>query len=80
MTFKTFMELMGGISGFYYSLLTVSLIASYYYLRKTLHKRFESHELTELSKVINTLFLVLVISFSLRTILLFGEGHYENLV
>jgi hypothetical protein len=80
MTFKGFMVMMGGISGFFYSLLTILLIVSFYYLNRALKKRFQSEEMNQLSRAINTLFLVLVISFTLRTFFLFGEGHYETFV
>ena len=80
MTFKDFMIMMGGISGFFYSLLTVLLVLSYYYLNRALKKRFQSEEMNQLSKAINILFFVLVLSFALRTFFLFGEGHYETLV
>ena len=80
MTFKDFMVMMGGIGGFFYSLLTIFLVISFYYLNRALKKRFQSEDMNQLSKAINSLFLVLVISFALRTIFLFGEGHYETLV
>lgn len=79
-TFKQFMEIMGSISGIFYSVLTISLVASFVLLNRALKNRFQSEEMIQLSKAINFLFLVLVISFALRTLFLFGEGHYEGLV
>lgn len=67
---------MGVMSGIFYSILTIMLIIAYYKLNKTLKKRFQSEEKEQFSRVINILFLVLVISFTLRTLFLFGEGHY----
>ena len=74
------MEIMGSISGIFYSVLTISLVASFVLLSRALKNRFQSEEMIQLSKSINFLFLVLVISFTLRTLFLFGEGHYEGLV
>ena len=80
MTFKNFMIMMGVISGLFYSLLTILMIVSYYYLNRALKKRFQSDEMNQLSKVINILFFVLVLSFTLRTFFLFGEGRYQTFV
>jgi len=80
MTFKSFMELMGGVGGVFYGVLTIMLVVSYYYLNKALGKRFDTQEMKVLSTAINYLFFVLVLSFALRTGFLLGEGHYEGLV
>ena len=80
MTFKNFMIMMGVISGLFYSLLTILMIVSYYYLNRALKKRFQSDEMNQLSKAINILFFVLVLSFTLRTFFLFGEGRYQTFV
>jgi hypothetical protein len=76
MSFEELMRLLGGIGGFFYALLTFTLIFSYLKLNKSMKKRFENLELINLSKSINLLFLVLVVSFAFRTLFLFFEGQY----
>ena len=80
MTFRSFMIMMGVISGFFYSLLTILMVVSYYYLNRALKKRFQSDEMNQLSRAINILFFVLVLSFTLRTFFLFGEGNYQTFI
>lgn len=80
MTYLEFMKLLGGIGGFFYALLTLTLILSFIKLNKSMKKRFLNVELINLSKSIHLLFLVLVVSFTLRTIFLLFEGHYQYFV
>ena len=70
------MKILGIVSGVFYSVLTVCLIGSYIVLHQSLRSKFKGHHIGELSKSINLMFLVLVTSFTMRTIFLFFEGHY----
>jgi len=78
MSFKNFLVMLGVTGGFFYSLLTILMVVSYYYLNRALKKRFQSDELNQLSRAINILFFMLVLSFTLRTLYLFGEGNYSK--
>ena len=80
MSFEEFMRLLGGIGGFFYALLTLTLILSFVKLNKSMRKRFLNAELRNLSKSINLLFLVLVVSFTLRTLFLLFEGRYQFII
>lgn len=76
MTFDDYMKMLGIISGVFYSALTVSLIGSYIGLNRSLKNKFKGDQVSQLSRSINLMFLLLVTSFTLRTIFLFIEGRY----
>ena len=80
MTFEEFMKVLGGVGGFFYALLTLTLILSFIKLNKSMKKRFHNVELINLSRSINLLFFVLVVSFTLRTFFLLFEGRYQYIV
>jgi hypothetical protein len=75
-SFDRYLQILGIVSGVFYTVLTVGLIGSYIGLNRSLKRKFKSEQIRELSMSINLMFLLLVTSFTLRTIFLFFEGHY----
>lgn len=45
LTFKQFMQILGILSGIFYSVLTIMLVFSYYNLNRALNNRFQSEEM-----------------------------------
>ena len=78
--FLDYMSRLGWVSGFLYTILTISLVLSYFYLQKAFKATFEVEVVAKLSKTVNRLFLILVVCYTLRTIFLFGQGDYYRYV
>lgn len=78
--FIRFITTLGWISGSFYTLLTLCLIATYVVLNKQLKQIFDSSVSKEVFKSINLLFGVLVASYTLRTLYSYFEGHYRQVI
>ena len=80
LTFDKFMTILGAVSGLFYCILTIGLIIAFISLNRAITKRYNENQIRSISKTINGLFCVLVISYSLRTVFLLGQGQYQYIV
>jgi hypothetical protein len=74
-TWKDFMDFFGSVTAVYFCVLTLVLIASFVILLRAMNK-FAHATMSTLKKSISYLFGLLVLSYTLRSAILLGEGHY----
>jgi hypothetical protein len=75
------MKIFGWISGTFYSLLMVGLVFNYILFNRALTKVLgESYQVSEVSREALILFAVMVTSYILRTLFLYGQGNYRTII
>jgi hypothetical protein len=72
-----FFSFFGEVTGFYVAVLLVVLLVSYYLMASALQK-YTIPSLKTYKKTVQILFFLLTTSYTLRAVLLFGQGHYYN--
>ena len=72
---KDFMDFFGSLTATYFCVLTLVLIVSFVILIRAMNK-FAHATMSTLKKSISYLFGLLVLSYTLRSVILLGEGHY----
>jgi hypothetical protein len=77
--FYKFMSKLGKISGSYYGILSIALIATYAKLNYSLKRRFNDVS-GVIMRSINILFGVLVVSYVIRTIFLYCQGSFHKYI
>lgn len=78
--FDDFFRRLGWIAGALYTMLSFSIIVTYIYLLKALKKQLSYSQMQEISRNLTCLFLVLVFSYTIRTVILIGQGEWHFIV